>query len=202
MKNPQKSTGSGITVNNRRSRIFVIGFVVVMLAALATAITTNLLRRPETEAAAASAQAGQQLLQRAKTGVIPVPQNLKFEPLEIQTAKGPVPFRIEFMRTPEEQARGLMFRQTLADDQGMLFDFGVDRPVTMWMKNTYLPLDMIFATSDGRIHRIEENTEPFSERTIASGVAVRAVLEVKAGTARRYGIKPGDRLVHGMFVQK
>src|SRR6266508_153707 len=96
----------------------------------------------------------------------------------------------------EEQTRGLMFRKELPEGRGMMFDFKQDMKVTMWMKNTYISLDMIFIRADGRIHRIAENTEPESTKIIAAGGPVRAVLEVIGGTARKLGIKPGDRVAH------
>ncbi|HEU5274753.1 MAG TPA: DUF192 domain-containing protein, partial [Xanthobacteraceae bacterium] len=81
----------------------------------------------------------------------------------------------------------------------MLFDFKQEQPVSMWMKNTYVPLDMIFIRDNGRIARIAENTEVLSERIISSGQPVRAVLEVVAGTARKYGIAPGDKVAYPIF---
>jgi uncharacterized membrane protein (UPF0127 family) len=81
----------------------------------------------------------------------------------------------------------------------MLFDFGEERIVVMWMKNTYVPLDMIFIRADGTIARIAENTTPLSEAQISSGTPVKGVLEVVAGTARKYGIAPGDRVGHRFF---
>ena len=81
----------------------------------------------------------------------------------------------------------------------MLFDFGPEQDISMWMKNTYIPLDMLFIRGDGQIHRIEANTEPHSERVISSDGKVRAVLEVIAGTVKRLGVKPGDRVIHPMF---
>ena len=92
-----------------------------------------------------------------------------------------------------------MFRRTLAPDAGMLFDFEREQMVSMWMKNTYLSLDMLFVRADGIIHRIEASTEPLSERSISSGAPVRAVLELNAGTAARLGLRPGDRLIHPLF---
>jgi hypothetical protein len=87
-----------------------------------------------------------------------------------------------------------MFRRSVPEFTGMLFDFKRDQEVTMWMKNTYVSLDMIFIQSDGRIRRIAENTETESLKIIPSGGPVRAVLEVAAGTARKLGIEPGDRI--------
>jgi uncharacterized membrane protein (UPF0127 family) len=81
----------------------------------------------------------------------------------------------------------------------MLFDFNTEQPISMWMKNTYIPLDMIFIRNDGRVSRIAENTEPMSLKVISSAGPARAVLEVIAGTARKYGIAPGDRVAHPMF---
>jgi hypothetical protein len=81
----------------------------------------------------------------------------------------------------------------------MLFDWGEVQPISMWMRNTYVSLDMIFIAADGRVVRIAEATEPLSETTIPSGVPVAAVLEVVAGTADRIGLKPGDRVHHPMF---
>lgn len=105
----------------------------------------------------------------------------------------------EVMRTDADRARGLMFRRHLPEDRGMLFDFKTERPVAMWMKNTYLPLDMIFIAADGRIVNIAENTEPMSERTIPSAGPVLSVLEVNAGVSAKLGIKAGDRIRHPLF---
>lgn len=121
------------------------------------------------------------------------------EPLEIATAGGVKVFAVELARTEQEKETGLMFRKELADGQGMLFDFAPEQPVSMWMKNTFIPLDMIFIRADGRVLRIAENTEPQSLKVIPSGGPARAVLEVIAGTARRYGIAPGDRVAHPLF---
>jgi hypothetical protein len=121
------------------------------------------------------------------------------ESLEIVSKSGVQVFSVEVMRTPDERARGLMFRRELPDGRGMLFDFSPEQNVSMWMKNTYLSLDMIFIRADGRIHRIAENTTPESEAIIPAGAPVRGVLEVIAGTARKYGIAPGDRVAHPLF---
>jgi uncharacterized protein len=106
---------------------------------------------------------------------------------------------VELATQPDQREQGLMYRRQMAPDHGMLFDFGETRPVMMWMKNTYLPLDMLFIRSDGSIARIAANTEPLSTRTIPSGEPVLAVLELNAGTASRMGIKPGDRVEHPIF---
>lgn len=116
--------------------------------------------------------------------------------LEILTAKGAVPFTVELVDTDESRSKGLMFRKEMAADHGMLFDFRHEQPVWFWMKNTYLPLDMIFARADGRVVSVARDATPLSEETIASGGSVRFVFEVMAGTADRLGVKPGDRLVH------
>jgi len=121
------------------------------------------------------------------------------ERLEIVTRNGVHVFDVEIAVTPEERSKGLMFRRELPHGQGMLFDFNGEGPVAMWMRNTYVSLDMFFIRADGRIARIAENAEPLSEATIASGVPVKAVLEVVAGTAKRLGIAPGDRVAHPMF---
>ena len=92
-----------------------------------------------------------------------------------------------------------MYRRELPEGRGMLFDFSPEQPVSMWMKNTYIPLDMIFIRADGRILRIAENTTPESEAIIPAGRPVRGVLEVIGGTAKKFGIAPGDRVAHPLF---
>lgn len=119
--------------------------------------------------------------------------------LEIVTKSGVKVFNVETARTAEERERGLMFRKELPDGQGMLFDFSPEQEVSMWMKNTYVSLDMIFIRADGRILRIADNTKPLSERIISSGGPVKAVLEVVAGTARKDGIAAGDRVAGPLF---
>src|SRR5919198_1241175 len=119
--------------------------------------------------------------------------------LEIVTRNGVYPFTVEVAITDEERSKGLMFRRELPEGRGMLFDFKQDTNATMWMKNTYIPLDMIFIRADGRIQRIAESTEPESTKIIAAGAPVRAVLEVIGGTARKLGVKAGDRVAHPLF---
>ena len=119
--------------------------------------------------------------------------------LAIVTASGLHVFSVEVMRSEDELERGLMFRRQMAPDSGMLFDFRTPQIVTMWMKNTYLPLDMLFIGRDGRVVSIKENAEPLSERTISSGGLVVGVLELNAGTAKRIGVKVRDLVRHPMF---
>jgi uncharacterized membrane protein (UPF0127 family) len=114
--------------------------------------------------------------------------------LEIVSKTGVHAFIVELATNDNERSRGLMFRKELPEGRGMLFDFERDQPVAFWMHNTYIPLDMIFIRGDGSILRIAENTEPLSDRLVPSGGPVRAVLEVIAGTARKLGIAPGDRV--------
>ncbi len=125
-----------------------------------------------------------------------------FEPLSIVTRDGRHPFSVEVARNDADRAQGLMYRRTLAPDRGMLFDFGRTEPLSMWMKNTYIPLDMIFIRLDGTVARIAENAEPLSTRVISSGEPVSAVLEVAGGTAARLGIKPGDKVEHPLFSKR
>ena len=121
------------------------------------------------------------------------------QPLEIVTKNGVHVFSVEMATTEQEKETGLMYRKELADGKGMLFDFSPEQEVSMWMKNTYISLDMIFIKADGRILRIAENTEPLSTKIIPSNGPVKGVLEVIAGTAQKYGIKPGDRVAHPLF---
>ncbi|MGI9522612.1 MAG: DUF192 domain-containing protein [Hyphomicrobiaceae bacterium] len=106
---------------------------------------------------------------------------------------------IELAQTPEEKAVGLMFRPSLGRRSGMLFPYEKPQELTMWMRNTYIELDMVFIRADGVVHRIEERTEPFSERIIASQGDVLAVLELAGGVARELGLKPGDVVDHAIF---
>src|SRR6266849_10070441 len=121
------------------------------------------------------------------------------QPLEIVTKSGVQVFSVEMATTEQEKETGLMYRKELADGKGMLFDFSPEQEVSMWMKNTFISLDMIFIRADGRILRIAENTEPLSTKIISSGGLAKGVLEVIAGTAQKYGIVPGDRVAHPLF---
>lgn len=123
----------------------------------------------------------------------------KLENLSITTGKGKVSFSVEVMRTDEERARGLMNRAYLPADRGMLFDFKEPQIAMMWMKNTLIPLDMLFIRKDGTITNIAENTEPHSLRTVSASEPVLGVLELNGGTAARLGITAGDRVEHPLF---
>jgi uncharacterized protein len=129
----------------------------------------------------------------------PAARSAEQQILEIASKTGVHVFSVELAVTDEERSRGLMFRRSVPESYGMLFDFKRDQEVTMWMRNTYVSLDMIFIQSDGRIRRIAENTETESDKIIPSGGQVRAVLEVAAGTARKLGIEPGDRVAAPIF---
>ena len=115
-------------------------------------------------------------------------------PLTIRTAKGPVAYRVEVARTGEEQARGLMYRTSLPDHGGMIFPMVPQRVASFWMKNTYIPLDMIFIRADGTIARIAANTIPEDLTPVESGEPVVAVLEIAGGGAAANGIAEGDRV--------
>jgi len=121
------------------------------------------------------------------------------EELIVVTRDGRTALEIELADTPAERAKGLMFRDRMPQNHGMLFDFGAPRPVAMWMKNTKIPLDMVFADPRGRVIAIRENTVPYSTDTIEVDDPVKAVLELNAGTAKRIGVAVGDRLVHPIF---
>jgi uncharacterized membrane protein (UPF0127 family) len=114
--------------------------------------------------------------------------------IEIAGKSGRHSFEVEIAANDAQRSRGLMFRRELPEGRGMLFDFQQEQEVGFWMRNTYIPLDMIFIRADGTIRRIAANTEPLSERTVPSGGPVRYVLEVIGGTARKLGIEPGDKV--------
>jgi hypothetical protein len=113
--------------------------------------------------------------------------------LTIVTAAGPQKFKIEVALSDAQMEQGLMFRRSLAPDAGMLFDFRGPIPVTMWMKNTLIPLDMVFLDTGGQVVDIHERAVPLSLAPIATKVPARYVVELNGGTAARLGIKPGDR---------
>jgi len=120
-------------------------------------------------------------------------------PLRVKTADGEHILTVELALDRPSQERGLMFRRSMSADHGMLFIYHRERNIAMWMKNTILPLDMLFVRRDGTISKIVADTEPFSERIIPSDGPVYAVLELNAGTARRLAIRVGDRLIHPLL---
>lgn len=159
--------------------------LVVVASGIASA-QTNPAGRPPISATATS----------SKTGV-------KFteEKLTIRTKTGIVPFTVEVADNDAERAQGLMNRESLGADRGMLFDFETPRLVHMWMRSTLIPLDMLFIDSKGRILSIA-GARPLSDRQISSGGEILGVLELNAGTARARGIKVGDIVEHRLFKPK
>lgn len=116
--------------------------------------------------------------------------------LVLHSETGEHVFDVEVVDTPESRAQGLMFVTELADDAGMLFDFKEERPVSFWMMNTFIPLDMIFVGADGVIKTIHVNARPHDTTSIPSQVPVQFVLEIPGGVAEKLGIKPGDTMEH------
>ncbi len=125
--------------------------------------------------------------------------SFKWEPLGVVTHHGVRRFRVEVADTEASRERGLMYRKSLAADRGMLFDFKTPQPVAFWMKNTLIPLDMLFIAADGRIIAIARNAAPYSETPIPSGGDVLGVLEIRGGRAAETGIEPGDRVTERIF---
>jgi len=123
------------------------------------------------------------------------------EPLIIETKAGRRAFKIEIADNPEERERGLMFREAMADDHGMLFVFDSQQEVGFWMKNTPMPLDLVFISENGTVRAVRKG-EPFSEALISPSEPVRFVLELKAGTAAKNRIARGDKVRHNAINQK
>jgi hypothetical protein len=119
--------------------------------------------------------------------------------LTIISATGSHRFKVELAKTPAQMTQGLMFRTSLAPDAGMLFEYQQPTAATMWMRNTLIPLDMLFVDAQGRIVNIHERAVPQSLDVIAAAEPVRAVIELNGGTASRLGIEPGDVVVHPIF---
>jgi len=116
--------------------------------------------------------------------------------LTLETASGPHQFNVEVASTPQERERGLMLRTSLPAESGMLFLYETPQPIAMWMKNTIIPLDMIFIDAWGKVNRIESNAEPFSLDPIPSDGDVIGILEVNAGVAEKIGLKTGDKVIY------
>jgi len=119
--------------------------------------------------------------------------------ITVDGPKGSNAFKVEVAGDSASQEKGLMFRKTMAPNAGMLFDFHTTVMTSFWMKNTVLPLDIIFVRSDGTISSIAANAVPFSEAAIPSTEAIRAVLEINAGRAKALGIEPGDKVHAAIF---
>jgi uncharacterized membrane protein (UPF0127 family) len=125
--------------------------------------------------------------------------SLPVETISIDTTAGAQALRVEIAADRESQARGLMYRRELPPDAGMLFDLHESEQISFWMKNTVLPLDMVFIKADGTVSSIEPNAIPYSTASIPSQEPVRAVLEINGGRARELGIKPGDHVHSAIF---
>jgi uncharacterized membrane protein (UPF0127 family) len=119
--------------------------------------------------------------------------------VDLRGPGGMARFTVEIADEPEERARGLMFREDMPDSHGMLFVFDPVQPVSFWMRNTPMSLDLLFVNADGTVRRVTEDAVPFSEETMPSGGPVRAVLEIKAGMAERYGLEEGTEMRHPAF---
>ncbi len=130
----------------------------------------------------------------------PAAAGMKLEPLEVVTHQGVRHFTVEVAETPPQQQRGLMFRKHLGPARGMLFDFHTPQTVSFWMKNTFIPLDIIFIGADGRISAIAADAKPLSEDLIPSGGPILAVLELRGGRAGEIGAKVGDAVHERMFA--
>jgi uncharacterized protein len=129
----------------------------------------------------------------------PVMAKMRRETLKLKTATAEHVIDIEIAETMEEKSLGLMFRTSVPENTGMLFPYGDPQEITMWMRNTYVSLDMVFIRADGIVHRIAARTEPLSEKIVASEGNVSAVLELGAGAAERLGLKSGDLVRHKVF---
>ncbi|HEY1560453.1 MAG TPA: DUF192 domain-containing protein [Caulobacteraceae bacterium] len=127
------------------------------------------------------------------------PAPLRIAPLDIVTDRGDFHFRVEVADTAASRERGLMYRKSLAADRGMIFDFKTSQVVAFWMKNTLIPLDMLFIGADGRIVSIARNARPMDETAVPSGAPVLAVLELRGGRAAEIDAEPGDRVREAIF---
>jgi len=121
------------------------------------------------------------------------------DPVIIETTQGPVEFIAEIADTEASRTRGMMYRESMEPDAEMLFDFEIVRPVSIWMANTMIPLDILFIREDGTIAKIVANAQPYSRRSMPSDFPVLAVLEIVGGRAAETGIAPGDLVRHSLF---
>ncbi len=121
------------------------------------------------------------------------------KPLSIVTEEGTHDFLVEEAKTLDQQARGMMFRETMDADTGMIFEFAEPKIATIWMKNTSIPLDILFVRSNGKILKIEHSHQPYTLRSASSEAVIAAVVELKGGEAKARGIRPGDTVKHPFF---
>lgn len=121
------------------------------------------------------------------------------EDLVVETEEGDYPLSVLMADEDDERSRGLMFRSELSDSEGMLFDYGQPQPISMWMRNTEIPLDIIYINSDGEIVKIIANAQPMSLRSLPSEFQVQAALEVRGGLSLEQGIRPGSIVRHRIF---
>ena len=136
-------------------------------------------------AGAALAQGGEVAFKKSSLVVVTPAREIKFD--------------VELALNDAERSRGLMFRDKLGPYEGMLFDFYQEMPVSFWMKNTLIPLDMVFIAADGTVRHVHANAVPHSTDAMPSKYPVRAVLEINGGSAKLLGIKPGDKVKHPIF---
>ncbi len=124
---------------------------------------------------------------------------LPVEQVIVTSDRGDIAFATEIATSDETRSRGLMFRRSMGEREAMLFHWPSPRLVSMWMRNTYLSLDMLFVTADGTVVHVQADTVPESLQVLSAGREVSAVMEVVAGTAAKLGIRPGSRLKHRFF---
>ena len=150
----------------------------------------SLLRRPATLVRALG------MLLAMTLGMLPLAACSSDDRLVAHTATGDYAFTVEVVDTPATRQQGLMFRQSLGKDAGMLFDFKREQQTAFWMQNTFIPLDMIFIAADGTVKTIHVNARPHDTTSIPSNVPVQFVLEIPGGRSEEIGLKPGDRIEH------
>ena len=121
------------------------------------------------------------------------------QPLVIVTQDTEHNFMVEEAKTIDQQARGMMFRDSMGDNEGMIFEFAEPKVATIWMKNTAISLDIIFVKEDGKILKIEHMAQPYTLRSASSEAVVAAVVELKGGISKDLGIEPGDTVKHTFF---
>jgi len=121
------------------------------------------------------------------------------KPLTIVTAEGSHEFLVDEAKTLDQQARGMMWRDSMGEDTGMIFEFEEPKIATIWMKNTAIPLDILFVRSNGKILKIEHSHKPYTHRSASSEAVIAGVVELKGGESKKRGIRPGDTVIHPFF---